>query len=165
MWTKNDRLSFHRRCDTANESFNLVMRRSSVRFAFGFYRTRRQRTVAVSSLLVFVKVTSVCRDEVIEIRCIYFVSPRACYPRALCRVPCYRARSARLSREALQRRRASALWRTRCYLARVLLYRRVAINPCCSVRSQANRTRWCSLLNSKAVEQSRKMWCVEFSAL
>ena len=75
MWTKNDRLSFHRRCDTANESFNLVMRRSSVRFAFGFYRTRRQRTVAVSSLLVFVKVASVCRDEVIKIRCIDFVSP------------------------------------------------------------------------------------------
>ena len=119
----------------------------------------------MSSLLVFVKAASVCHGEAIEVRCIDFVSPRACIPGALSRVPWHRARSTRLSCEALQRKRASVLWRTRCYPTRVYLYRRVAINPCCSVGSQVNRRRWCSLLNSKAVEQSQRMWCVEFLAL
>ena len=87
------------------------------------------------------KAASVCHGEAIEVRCIDFVSPRACIPGALSRVPWHRARSTRLSCEALQRKRASVLWRTRCYPTHVYLYTRVAINPCCSVRSQTGSPR------------------------
>ena len=47
----------------------------------------RARTVAVSSLLVFVKAASVCHGEAIEVRCIDFVSPRACIPACIVSSP------------------------------------------------------------------------------